>query len=505
MRSSLKAFALLLLLLAVAPDIVQAEMVERPAPSGGILSLLPAPVVTEHSIAIGGGTLHYQAKAGTLSLLDGSGSVTAEIFYTAYTVPHAEPDSTHEARPITFVFNGGPGAASAYLHIGALGPRIIATRSDGEFVSPPQKLTDNPNTWLDMTDLVFVDPVGTGFSREAPGQKTSSFWGVDQDASSMGAFIRLYLTQTGRLGSPLFLAGESYGGFRVALLSRTLQEDVGISPSGIVLISPALEFMLVRPDQFDPLHWALELPSLAAVRLHSEGVAGAALRNKLAEIERYALGDYLVALATGLERGGQLASERVAEITGLPLELVRRNFARIPTTLFTREFARARGNVLSPYDGMIETGDIAPESNRIAGADPVLDRSVPVLTSAFVDYARKELNFRTDISYRLLNGEISRNWDYGTTPSRQGYAGVMNDLQRARSLNPSLGVLIVQGDTDLVTPYMTSRYLVDQIPAIPGAKPIHIDVLEGGHMMYFKPDGRKALKEAVLKFYSGMQ
>ena len=161
--------------------------------------------------------------------------------------------------------------------------------------------------------------------------------------------------------------------------------------------------------------------------------------------------------------------------------------------------------MLSPYDGMIETGDIAPESNRIAGADPVLDRSVPVLTSAFVDYARKELNFRTDISYRLLNGEISRNWDYGTTPSRQGYAGVMNDLQRARSLNPSLGVLIVQGDTDLVTPYMTSRYLVDQIPAIPGAKPIHIDVLEGGHMMYFKPDGRKALKEAVLKFYSGMQ
>lgn len=162
-----------------------------------------------------------------------------------------------------------------------------------------------------------------------------------------------------------------------------------------MLISPALEFTLVRPDEFQPLHWALELPSLAAVRLRSEGVTGPALQERLREVERYALGDYLVALASGLEQGGQRASQRVAEITGLPLDLVQRNFARVSTGLFIKEFARAKDNVLSPYDGTIETGDIAPNSLRIDGADPILDRSVPVLTSAFVAYVRDELSFQT--------------------------------------------------------------------------------------------------------------
>lgn len=500
MRAKLKLIPAILLMLGtlIAPGL--AETPERPAPAGGVLSLLPAPQITSHSITIAGRTLDYQAKAGTLSLLSGKADVTAEIFYVAYTLP---PAGAEKARPITFVFNGGPGAASAYLHLGALGPRVIATGADGQFLPPPQKLIDNPDSWLDMTDLVFVDPVGTGYSREAPGQDTKDFWGVSQDASSIGAFIRLYLAQNGRTGSPLFLAGESYGGFRAALLARTLQEDVGLSPNGIVLISPALEFTLVLPDEFQPLHWALELPSLAAVRLRSEGISGEALREKLAVVEQYALGDYLTALTSGLEQGGRLASQRVAEITGLPLELVQRNFARIPTGLFAREFQRTGGKVLSPYDGMIATADIAPESAPSAGPDPVLDRSVPALTSALVAYARDELNFRTDVSYRLLNGDVTHNWDYGG--SRQGYAGVMDDLQRARSLNPALGVVIVNGDTDLVTPYLASRYLVNQLPTLANAKPIRLDVIEGGHMMYFRPDGRRALKEAASELYQATQ
>lgn len=365
MRAKLKLIPAILLMLGtlIAPGL--AETPERPAPTGGVLSLLPAPQTTSHSITIAGRKLDYQAKAGTLSLLSGKGEVTAEIFYVAYTLPPAA--GAEKARPITFVFNGGPGAASAYLHLGALGPRVIATGADGQFLPPPQKLIDNPDSWLDMTDLVFVDPVGTGYSREAPGQDTKDFWGVSQDASSIGAFIRLYLAQNGRTGSPLFLAGESYGGFRAALLARTLQEDVGLSPNGIVLISPALEFTLVLPDEFQPLHWALELPSLAAVRLRSEGVSGEALREKLAEIEHYALGDYLTALTSGLEQGGRLASQRVAEITGLPLELVQRNFARIPTGLFAREFQRAGGKVLSPYDGTIATA-ISPPRARASPA-----------------------------------------------------------------------------------------------------------------------------------------
>jgi carboxypeptidase C (cathepsin A) len=505
MPSMMRNAALALLLLAGGLGCAHAESKERPAPSGGVLSLLPLPQTTDHSLDVAGQTTRYKARAGTLPLLSGNGDVTAEIFYVAYEVRSSEAPPERRQRPVTFVFNGGPGAASAYLHLGALGPRIIATAPDGAFLASPQRLIDNPDTWLDMTDLVFVDPVGTGYSRAAPGQETRNFWGVEQDASSMGAFIRLYLAQTGRTGSPVFLAGESYGGFRAALLARTLQEDVGISPAGIVLISPALEFMLVRPDQFDPLHWALELPSLAAVRLSGGGITGTALRERLREVEDYALGDYLAAIAGGLEHGGRIASQRVADITGLPLDLVQKNFARIPTSLFAKEFARKKGNVLSPYDGMIETADIAPDSARISGPDPVLDRSVPVLTSAFTTYVRDELNFRTDVSYRLLNGEVSGNWDYGTTPSRQGYAGVMDDLQRARSLNPALRVLIVHGYTDLVTPYMTSRYLVSQLPFLPGAKPIRLDVVDGGHMMYFRHDGRQALKEAASELYLATQ
>ena len=505
MLSILRNAALALLLLAGGLGPVHAELRERPAPAGGGLCLLPLPKTTDHSLVLDGRTIRYQATAGTLSLLAGDGDVTAEIFYVAYDALPSDPSSEVRQRPITFVFNGGPGAASAYLHLSALGPRIIATAPNGDFLPSPQRLIDNPDTWLDMTDLVFVDPVGTGYSRPAPGQENRTFWGVDQDASSMGAFIRLYLAKTGRTRSPVFLAGESYGGFRAALLARTLQEDVGITPRGVVLISPALEFMLVRPDQFDPLHWALELPSLAAVRLSSEGVSGQALRERLREVEGYALGDYLAALAGGLEHGGRAASQRVADITGLPLDLVQRNFARIPTSLFAREFARKDGNVLSAYDGMITTADIAPQSARISGPDPVLDRSVPVLTSAFTTYVRDELNFRTDISYRLLNGEVSGNWDYGTSPSRQGYAGVVDDLQRARSLNPALGVLIVHGYTDLVTPYMASRYLVSQLPSLPGTRPIRLDTVEGGHMMYFRHDGREALKEAASELYLATQ
>ncbi|MBP1884767.1 S10 family peptidase [Sinorhizobium mexicanum] len=504
MHALAKAIAAAFVLLAVVPDASHGEVVERPAPRGGVLSLLPPPRTSEHSIDIHGRTLRYQARAGTLSLLAGNADVTAEVFYVAYTLRPEQGQVPIPQRPITFVFNGGPGAAAAYLHLGAMGPRIVATGSNGAFLPSPQTVIDNPDTWLDITDLIFVDPVGTGYSREAPGQQSRSFWGINQDASSMGAFIRLYLAQTGRSRSPVFLAGESYGGYRAALLARTLQQDVGISPSGIVLVSPALEFALLRPDEFDIVHLALELPSLAAVRLQHEGVTGRDLQNRLADVERYALGDYIVALASGLESGGRLASERVAAITGVPLEVVQRNFARISTGLFTKEFARTRASVLSPYDGMIETGDIEPQS-RAAGPDPVLDRSVSVLTSAFTAYVRDELGFRTDMSYRLLNDEVSRQWDYGTSASRQGYAGVMDDLQRARSLNPSMGVLIVNGYTDLVTPYMITRYLLNQISSLQDAKPIRAAVLEGGHMMYFRPDSRRALKEMAVDIYQPAQ
>lgn len=501
MRRLPLAISTALALFICAPLSSQSQNPERGSATTGLLSLLPAPQTTEHSIEVGGRTLRYGARAATLSLLGGNAETTAEVFYVAYSLHPEEPQRETSQRPLTFVFNGGPGAAAAYLHLGAMGPRVLMTGTDGSLLPSPQRLIDNPDTWLDMTDLVFVDPVGTGYSREASGQQTRNFWGVNQDAASMGAFVRLYLAQTGRTRSPVFLAGESYGGFRAALLARTLQQDIGISPSGIVLVSPALEFALLRPDEFDILHYALELPSLAAVRLRRAGIAGQAFQDKIAEIEHFALGDYLVALAGGLEAGGRAVSQRVAEITGLPLELVQRNFARVSTSLFTKEFARPRGNVLSPYDGLVETGDIAPQSPRDRGPDPILDRSVSALTSAFTGYVRDELGYRTDMSYRLLNGEIARSWDYGTSPSRQGFVGVLGDLQRALSLNPAMGVLLVNGYTDLVTPYMTSRYLLNQINTLAGARPVRSAVVDGGHMMYLRPDGRQTLKELAAELY----
>jgi carboxypeptidase C (cathepsin A) len=493
-------FSAALLVLACSGAGAQGEPDHPSEKSGGILALLPAPATTEHTITIAGRTLSYEAEAGTLPLIDAGGKVTAKMFYVAYDAKPAAPDITSQSRPITFVFNGGPGAASAYLQLGGLGPRILATGRDGAFLDPPQELEDNPDTWLPMTDLVFVDPVGTGYSRAAAGEKDSDFWSVDADASAMGAFIRLYLQKKGRSGSPLYLVGESYGGFRAALLARTLQADVGLSPSGVVLISPALEFTFLDPDEFQPLHWALTLPSMAAVHLLRSGAGGTDFRNSLTLAEHYALTDYLPALAGGLEQGGAAASASVSRLTGLPLALVQRRFARVPVELFAKESDHAEGRVLSLYDGLIDTADIAPETTRDATPDPVLDRSVPVLTSAFTRFVHDALKYDTVVSYRLLNRETSRNWKYGTG-SRQGYAGVMDDLQKARALNPALGVLIVNGYTDLVTPYMVSRYLVGQLPTLPCTRPIETRVYQGGHMMYLRPDSRHALKRDAAALY----
>ncbi len=213
-----------------------------------------------------------------------------------------EPQDTK--RPITFVFNGGPGAASAYLHLGAIGPKIVEANAKGELAGPPSRLVVNDSSWLDFTDLVFVDPVGTGYSRVSDGKTEQDFFGVEQDTDSLADFIRLYLIDAERMASPVFLAGESYGGFRAATITRALQKSRGISPSGLVLISPALEFALLYGEDYDPLPWALALPSYAAVNLESQGVTGReGLAGALQDAERYPLGDYFVALASGAEQG----------------------------------------------------------------------------------------------------------------------------------------------------------------------------------------------------------
>jgi carboxypeptidase C (cathepsin A) len=473
---------------------------EQAAPaqaSAGDASILPPAAITEHSIRLSGVEITYSAKTAALALRDPRGKTLADIFYVAYVRQPLDPK-----RPITFVFNGGPGAASAYLHLGAIGPKVVAASARGEVLGPPPQLVANDSSWLDFTDLVFVDPIGTGYSRAGEGKDENDFFGVEADTEALANFIRLYLTDGGRLSSPVFLAGESYGGFRIATITRALQKTGAISPSGLVLISPALEFALLNAEDYDPLPWALGLPSLVAVNLESNGVTGReALAAGLKDAERYALTDYLVSLAAGAEEGADAATDTVVKLTGLPVDIVRRNFARIPPSVFIKEFDRAGGQVLSRYDGSVGGPDPNPASAWPHGPDPVLDTTVPLWTGAFVQYAQDELGFKTEMTYRLLNREVRGRWDFGTRPTRQGYAGVLDDIQDARASNRALEVLIATGYTDLITPYLAPAYLVNQLPPLEGARPIEVETYAGGHMLYLRPETRRALKVDVEAMY----
>ena len=499
-RRKLIPFCLMAFLLAV-PAAAQDKEPEAPPAATGVLRLLPEPVTTRHTIEIAAGrSLDYSATAGTLPLRDGKGEVSAELFHVAYTLEPRAPD-----RPVTFVFNGGPGAASAFLNLGAMGPRVVAFSEAGGYLPPPARLEDNPQTWLPFTDLVFVDPVGTGYSRAAEDSEEAQrrFYGVRQDASAMAAFIRLWLAREGRTLAPLFLAGESYGGFRAALLAQVLPEESGLSPSGVVLISPALEFSLLRGEEDHLLlPWAVTLPSLAAVHLERQGLARPdEIGARLDEVERFALSDYLVELAKGPDALAPELVTRLADLTGLPPETVREAQGRISVSRFIKDYAKHEGRLLSRYDGTLDGPDPEPASQRPGGPDPVLDRAVPVWTSAFVSHAREELGYRTDVTYRLLEREVSGRWDFGTTPQRQGYAGAMDELQAGRALNPALEVLVVHGYTDLVTPYLASSYLIDQLAPLPDAAPITLKVYPGGHMPYMRASSRRALTEDARQLY----
>jgi carboxypeptidase C (cathepsin A) len=492
--------AILILPLGVvcAASLASAEPDDAPPGRGGILSLLPEPSTTKHSIALAGETLNYRATAGTLPIREAAGNTAARIFYVAYSASPQQHD-----RPLTFVFNGGPGAASAYLNLGAMGPKIVALNPDGSLPPPPSRLIDNPDSWLRFTDLVFVDPVGTGYSRAASPKEGKAFWGVDRDAKAMAAFIRLYLERNARATSPIFLVGESYGGLRAAKLAELLPHESGIAVSGMVLISPSLEFSLIfgqEPGQILPD--ALALPSMAAVNLYDHGVIDRqALGEKLKSVTQYALTDYLTDLAAGPVATRDRASQTVAQMIGLPQSVVRRHDGDVSLSLFAKLHAKP-GRRLSRYDGTVSGPDITPSSPYPDGPDPILDRTVPVFTSAYIDYLRHDLGYKTDVSYRLLNGHITGQWDYGNKPNDQGYAGAMDELQAGRALNPSLQVLIACGYTDLVTPFLDQRYLVDQMPPLEGAAPIEIEDYLGGHMMYLRRDSRHALADDAAALYA---
>lgn len=449
---------------------------------------------TRHALQLGGRQLGYAATAGTLPLTGAKGEVTAHVFYTAYVV-----EESREPRPVTFVFNGGPGAASAFLHIGALGPRVVPFDDKGANALTPVHVTDNADTWLDFTDLVFVDPVSTGYSRAVGGddEAKDKFYGVEKDADSLADFIRLYLTRNGRSTAPVFLAGESYGGFRVAMLAKRLLKG-GLDLRGLSLISPAIEFFLVRGDSLMLLPNVTVLPSITAAHLELTGAAD--LEQTVAEAEAFARGKYLTHLAAGTKNDPEINAQ-LARFTGLPVEDVARHHGRVGVREFMRAWKRKNDRVLSHYDGSVSLPVPRPANDQ-HHPDPILDKTTTVLTPAFVSYARDELGYKSDLDYRLLYRGIGGKWDYGTSPSRQGYAGALDDLQEARTLRPSLRVLVTGGYTDLVTPFGASRFLVDQLLPIDGAPAVEVKVYRGGHMMYLRAPSRHALTEDSRAMYA---
>ncbi len=341
----------------------------------------PERATTHHTIVLGGRRIDYDACAEALPLINRNGTTTASIF----TISYIAQVTAGMPRPISFVFNGGPGAASVFLHLGALGPKVMETPANGDVPSPPARLVDNPSSWLPFTDLVFVDPVGTGYSRGEGGEKNPDepFWDVDTDLSSLDAVVRLWLTRHMRWDSPVYLVGESYGGFRAAAMAQRLPRDADVTVSGLTLISPALDLSILEPSERDVLAAGFYLPTYAATAA-ALGVGQSA--PDLSAVERFALSDYLVGLAglPGRPSAGDPLIARVAGMIGLPIDIVSRYRARVPNHVFAEEILRPRGEIVSLYDGTITRP--APSDQHDRAGDPLLQPIAAAFGAVFNTY-----------------------------------------------------------------------------------------------------------------------
>jgi len=455
---------------------------------------LPAESVTRHTIELPGRTLRLTATAGILTLTDPQGAPQAEIAFTAY----VRDDSDPATRPVTFALNGGPGASSAYLNLLAIGPWRLPL--DGPTISPsaPPSLLPNAETWLDFTDLVFIDPPGTGYSRVVGGdQVRDRFYSVQGDIDGLAAFIMRWLKEKDRLQSPKFFVGESYGGFRGPLLAQKLQSDQGIGLSGLVLVSPVLDFSWIEQDSTDVLGNAARLPSIAAAALARKGPL---TRESLQEAERYASGEYLVDLVRGLQdkEAVDRVSRRVAELTGLDPELTRRLAGRIDLRTVQRELRRSSSEIVSAYDTDVSTADPNPAANASRFEDPVLDGMTAPLTSAIVDHLTRTLNYKAEGRYNLLNGSVNGAWRWGGGRSAPEN---LDQLRQALALDGRLRVLVTHGFTDLVTPYFASQLLLNQLPDLGPEPRISLKVYEGGHMFYSRQGSRQAFRSDVERLF----
>lgn len=468
-----------------------ASPVEKKTEAAVIPDATHKPVFTTNAITIAGQRVAYVAETGMLPLLTATGSVRASVFYVAYT----RVGETNKAkRPVTFCFNGGPGSSSVWLHLGALGPRRVKMNDDGTLPPPPFQLEDNAYSILDTSDLVFIDPVATGFSRPAKDQKADAFFGNSADLDSVGDFIRLWTTRHERWLSPKYLCGESYGMFRAAGLADHLSSRYGMYLNGLILVSGVLDFATIfygNPGNDVP--YPLYLPSYtAAAHFHHKLPPDlqADLTKALAEAREFARGEY----TSALQRGDALSTNEyqrvvaeLARLTGLKPQVIEDNHLRISEGVFRKQLLHDEGLILGAYDARITGRDDDP-----AAPEPDFDPSDAAVTGPFSaamnSYVRSELKFEDDLPYELLAGV--QPWNYG---SRNSYPSAGNELASIMNQNPYMKVLLLDGRCDLVCPVDTVHYAFDHMPLAPAYRTnIIYAEFDAGHMMYINlPDLKK--------------
>jgi carboxypeptidase C (cathepsin A) len=456
------------------------------AATGAAAHPLPPNSVTKHTISLPGRTLSFTATAGSIVLHNGKDKALADIAYVAYRRDQEKPAT----RPVTFVFNGGPGASSAWLQLGAMGPWRLPMPGGKTYPSSPPRLVANADTWLDFTDLVFVDPPGTGYSKivvpDDAAQK--ELWSVTGDVDALSVFIRRWLVANGRTASPKFIVGESYGGFRAPLLSEKLARDENIGITGLVLISPALDLSTMR-DPNAPFTWAIRLPSYDAVRLEQKGPV---TRADLAGVEAYASGQYIQDFLRGPGDKAAVArmATHVARVTGLDPALVLRLGGRVATDTFVRAFYRGEGKIGSAYDPTITAYDPNPFAHHEEWLDPVLPGFRAPLASAMVDLYRNRLGWKLSAPYHILNDKIAEQWNWGRTIHR---VTALRALRRMLALDPHFRVLVTGGLMDLVVPYFGNALLLREIPEYGATQRLFFKTYPGGHMFYDRGASRAAL------------
>ena len=464
------------------------------------------PVITHHTMTLNGKVIAYTAYAGMLPIRNERTNATeGAIFFEAY-VKDGENANT---RPVSFIFNGGPGSASVWLHLGAFGPKRVHLEPDGESGPPPYRYEDNPNTLLDQTDMVFIDPVGTGYSRAATPALGANFWGLNQDLQTVGEFIRLYLTRYDRWQSPKFLMGESYGTTRAAGLSGTLA-DAGIVVNGVVLISTVLDFEASSQAKGNDIGFVNFIPTYTANAWYHKKLPADLQAMPIAKVtamaEQWASGDY----ASALYQGARLSAadraktvDQMARLTGLSRTVIEQNDLRVSLATFNQELMRDDDQVVGRLDGRFTAYALAGSGRGGSGGvgDPstvnIRNSFTPVLTA----YLRDELDYKLDDLYYILGGGIGR-WTY---PQSNGYASVTPHLEEAFAKNPWMKLYVAEGYYDGATPYWAVEWTLAHlnISAAVRAHNITVGRFTAGHMVYIDQPSMKRFRADLTTFING--